>query len=436
MTSTGRGLDLEQQVFSLLEAEIKANRFIAKPECCAIFHRKAYYSRDRQSNIVFDVSIEIILPGATTPSTVWLIECKNYSHPVPVNDVEEFFAKVQQVAAAKAKAVMVTNNSFDRGTLEFARAKGIGLLRVFPLGQLKWVLHRSPSSLHTSRSDNRERDIWTGLTQQHYQSRRFDFFCNFEELFTCSLEEFFLALASEVLDAESLNAIATEPSETNVVPFITDDEIEYGCRAIHSAIQYQGGAVSLQAVCTWQEHATGLKVLTGAAARREGIERDVLGRISFEPACITVFFDPMGGRRQRFTLAHELGHWFLGHGSFLQAESVDQNDVERDDDTEIGTDDIRRLEWQANRFASCLLLPRDSFLASAIKKAREMDLQDHGHGLLYVDHQRVNQQNHFVFTSDLATAYDVSQRAVSIRLKNLGLLKDVWTDKQSHKAAF
>jgi hypothetical protein len=78
---------------------------------------------------------------------------------VPVNDVEEFFAKVQQVAAAKAKAVMVTNNSFDRGTLEFARAKGIGLLRVFSRDQLKWVLHRSPSSLHMSRSDNRERDI-------------------------------------------------------------------------------------------------------------------------------------------------------------------------------------------------------------------------------------------------------------------------------------
>jgi hypothetical protein len=156
------------------------------------------------------------------------------------------------------------------------------------------------------------------LTQQHYQSRRFDFFCNFRELFTYSLEDFFLALASEVLDAASLNAIATEPPETNVVPFISDDEIEHDCRTVHSAIQYQGGSVSLQAVCTWQEHATGLKVVTGAAVRREGIERDVLGRISFDPACITVFFDPIGGRRQRFTLAHELGHWFLGLGGRIR----------------------------------------------------------------------------------------------------------------------
>jgi hypothetical protein len=178
MSSTSRGLELEERVFSFLEAEIKAHRFLARPECCAIFHRKAYYSRDRQSNIIFDVAIELTLPGESTPSMFWLIECKHYDHPVSVDDVEEFFTKVQQVAAAKSKAIVVSSHSFQSGAVEFACSKGIGLLRVFPKSEFKWVLHRSPSSLHMSRSLSRDGDVLRGLTQEHYHSRRFDFFCN------------------------------------------------------------------------------------------------------------------------------------------------------------------------------------------------------------------------------------------------------------------
>ena len=81
-----------------------------------------------------------------------LIECKDYSRPVPVDDVEEFFAKVQQVAPAKAKAIVVSSNSFQSGALEFACSKGIGLLRMFPESEFKWVLHRSLSSVRIVRS--------------------------------------------------------------------------------------------------------------------------------------------------------------------------------------------------------------------------------------------------------------------------------------------
>ena len=42
-----------------------------------------------------------------------LIECKNYSHAVPVDYAEEFFAKVQQVAAANVKAVIASTASFQ-----------------------------------------------------------------------------------------------------------------------------------------------------------------------------------------------------------------------------------------------------------------------------------------------------------------------------------
>jgi len=71
----------------------------------------------------------VYLPGSREYSALVLIECKNYGHPVPVDDVEEFFAKVQQVAAANAKATIASTASFQSGAREFAKSKGMGLIR-------------------------------------------------------------------------------------------------------------------------------------------------------------------------------------------------------------------------------------------------------------------------------------------------------------------
>lgn len=424
MSSTSRGTDFEKRVFSFFESEIQANRFLARPECCGIFHRKAYYSRDRQTHIVFDVVIEITMPGGDAPSLVCLIECKDYDHPVPVDDVEEFFAKAQQVAAAKSKAILVSSNSFQQGAHEFAVSKGIGLLRWFPTSGFKWVLNRSPSSLQVSRSLSRDSNVLRGLTEEHYHSHRFDFYCNVRDLFTYSLHDFFVALTSDSFGLETLRAIAAEPNSTDVVAFLSPEEIEDRCRTVHSAVRYKSGAVSLESVCQWQQNEAGLTVETAAAISREDAERGVLGRISFKPASITIFFDRMDARRPRFTLAHELGHLLLGHGAYMVSESVDAKDIESGGNTDLAEDDIRRLERQANYFASCLLLPYDLFVASARETAIRMDLIDRGHGLVFLDHQPVNIHNYYNLTSALMDAYEVSRTAVRIRLKNLGLLKE------------
>jgi hypothetical protein len=374
--------------------------------------------------LVFDVAIEMTLPGASGPSSRWLIECKDYGHPVGVADVEEFFTKVQQVGAADSKAVVVTSNSFQSGALEFARSKRIGLLRMFPSSEFKWELHRSPSSLRMSRSASLEGDVLRGLTKEDYRSRQFDFFCNSGDLFTYSLHDFFLALARDGFDTTSLQALAVEPNDTSLVIFMNPEEIERRCQAVHAVIRYNCGAVSLDAVCVWQKLEAGLAVKTGSRASREEFERGILGRISFNPPSIVIFSDPDGGPRQRFTLAHELGHLLLGHDAFMQAESVDAKDIEDSDCVDLGENDIRRLEWQANRFASCLLLPRHSFVRSAHEKAHQMGLRDKGYGLIFLDQQPINVRNYRDLTDALMATYEVSRSVVSIRLKDFGLLND------------
>ncbi|MGA8516482.1 MAG: hypothetical protein WB821_17095, partial [Burkholderiaceae bacterium] len=104
MNTTRIGDALEKRIYDLFCEEIEADRFWAKKSNCKIFLKQGYYSKVRERNITFDVAIEIYLPGATDYSSLVLIECKNYKHAVPVDDAEEFFAKVQQVAAANCKA--------------------------------------------------------------------------------------------------------------------------------------------------------------------------------------------------------------------------------------------------------------------------------------------------------------------------------------------
>lgn len=89
-----------------------------------------------------------------------------------------------------------------------------------------------------------------------------------------------------------------------------------------------------------------------------------------------------GKVRNRFTIAHELGHYFLH--------------------SEVGQKKIRvaragtgRLEWEANWFAGAFLLPKKRF---------ESDWKRYGHSV-----------------ARIAAVYQVSEPVVEIRLETLGL---------------
>ncbi len=92
--STKKGSKFEELMYRYFSAEVRADRFFAKRQCCKVRRKPKYHSRDRGGDITFDVSIEIFLPGSTELSAVVLIECKNYTKAIPVDDAEELFAKV------------------------------------------------------------------------------------------------------------------------------------------------------------------------------------------------------------------------------------------------------------------------------------------------------------------------------------------------------
>lgn len=425
MNTTEKGDQFEDLAFDVFDNMIKEDCFFAKSECCEIFRKKGYYSKDRDSDIVFDISIEIKMPGRNHYTALYLIECKNYAHTIPVDDVEEFFAKTQQISGANIKAVVVATNAFQKSAHAFAKSKGIGLLRFFDKEQREWVLDRSPSSMATGTSNGLgAADIRMALLEEFFRSKFFDFYGYSNDTYTVSSNQFFFELARQNADNQTVEELAVAGQATQEarlrVPFIEKARIEKTAAGILSMLQHASIATPLQSVCDHLKAACDLSV-----ERMARLAEGVLGQISFNPDTILIDDQQAETReRQRFTLAHELGHYALGHKSFITRESCSEIDLDPESSGRRYLREVRRLEWQANYFASCLLLPRDSFQREFFKRIRSIGLTDRGYGHLYVDNQACNQKAYFEVTSRLMSMFGVSRSAIRIRMLDLGLLNE------------
>lgn len=119
--------------------------------------------------------------------------------------------------------------------------------------------------------------------------------------------------------------------------------------------------------------------------------------------------------RLYFTLAHEIGHWYLqrkdayvdsGQQSLFGEDTVKSNVNRFVDNVDIFNNLKRKklvteedwLEWQANYFASCILMPKRMFANEYIK------LQNRGI---------------FEIISELSKTFNVSEEAVTYRIKEI-----------------
>lgn len=130
--------------------------------------------------------------------------------------------------------------------------------------------------------------------------------------------------------------------------------------------------------------------------------------------------------RERFTLAHELGHHFL-HGNILrQFNYTAAEDQETINMVGSSNDQIRYFESQANKFASYLLMPGNVIERYAKHVMQQMDIRK---GYVYDDGQYSRSEGAFnhrtatQFVENVANHFYVSQEAARYRLKELGLLR-------------
>lgn len=129
--------------------------------------------------------------------------------------------------------------------------------------------------------------------------------------------------------------------------------------------------------------------------------------------------------RYSFTCAHELGHYYLHQDlrprALQRLGEVEIRDSARDLMTYRTQGGPRSIvEWQANRFAASVLLPRKTVPAVLAKVQSELGIGRRGR--IRLDHQRQNQADYDRIVARLAAHYKVSQAVVKVRLRELDLV--------------
>jgi Zn-dependent peptidase ImmA (M78 family) len=185
---------------------------------------------------------------------------------------------------------------------------------------------------------------------------------------------------------------------------------------------------------------------------RSGLDRDIFGAIWLDGGRIVIdeSLDPeerpaMEGR-YRFTLAHEGGgHWRLHRG--LVRSDRDQKilfaDLPKPTVICRSSQAKERVEWQADFYASCLLMPRRLVHAEwqdrlgRTKPLLLSDLRPNAETLIHEQgRDEVDMVGDSLFESvaePIARRFGVSRAAMRIRLEKLGLLLRAEPKQQSIK---
>lgn len=141
MNTSKKGDLFENKVFRMLKSLLDKGELGLNPMSCKIIQKAKYDSPLREKNIIVDIAIEVFAGKNEKPIMIWIIECKDYTHPVPVDDIEEFDRKVTQIMGLNTKAIFVSSNSFQKGAFTFAKNRNIALIRILSENQVSWFLN-------------------------------------------------------------------------------------------------------------------------------------------------------------------------------------------------------------------------------------------------------------------------------------------------------
>ncbi|MDR1181720.1 MAG: ImmA/IrrE family metallo-endopeptidase [Bacteroidales bacterium] len=403
VSTTTKGTNFENAVFELVEKLVKKGDFFVPNKCSIVYKKKKYYSDKRKSDIIFDITIETKIANAPKYSTLTIIECKNLNRPISIDDIEEFSSKINQVGEHNTKGIIITSNTFQKAAKNYAENTGIALIRILSNKSLDWISYRKDSRI---KKPNKE-EIEYKLTEASYNAQPFIGLVNDTEI---------LNFADLLLEYGIIDGF-TDSEEFIDIPFITNDRINEIVQRLENRNVYNGLKLDIDNTIQLLEDIYQMKFYIDV-----NDDEDYLGKISFNPLYIKISNKArVDKNRWRFTIAHEIGHLIL-HSKILKERINEKSDTEQTLFEYYQTNgNSKRLEMQANLFASYLLLPKHKLQYSAYQLFKQYRIH---RNQLYLDWQKVNQQEVYEILRKLSDSHEVSVEAVKIRLIQLGLLVD------------
>lgn len=407
--TTKQGDIFEKKVYDVIYGLLINNEFYINKKNSIIYCKRRYYSESRKDHITFDISIETFIPNSKNFSLLTIIECKNYGKAgVPVDDIEEFDSKLNQVGEHNTKGIIVTNSHFQKGAINLAKSKKIALIRINDRNEIDWINYRKEKTI-----TNTLVSIDSLLSSDKFSS-------NFIGLYNKNI---FSELPSLLVELGVIDKYVNRLQYINI-PFKTENEIEKIILELEWHEFYSYSKLDISKLCKYLNNKYNLTFNFDTVLGYSQTNK-ILGHIRFKPLEISIskelFVDI---NRWRFTLAHEIGHLIL-HYDYLIEYFEENSDNEATLDFNIQNKfslDNKRLEIQANIFASRLLMPQDKFYHYVMDYFQKERIYK---GYLYLDNQKCNINLTMKLLLRLQEIFGVSKETIKIRLLSQGLLNDV-----------
>lgn len=382
MNTVKVGDKFEDKSYRLIEKAIENDELGISKSSARVFKKKGYYSARREKKIIFDLAIEIWPKNAKRYSFLFLIECKSSnSKKVPVDDVEEFWSKIDQVAGKNVKGIMISDNSFQEGGLTFAKNTGMMLIEVDSEDNHKILLHRTEKGKNENNKIEPIVDIFSRFIQK-----------------TLGFNE---VQGLKILSANKIENIAT---------------------IIRNNFNRPNCAINID---DFTEHLEKEYELSFDFSKRlETVNgKQIAGFYDVNKKKILIDNSIFKTEKFPFVLGHELGHFFLHCNLIINQERYNDFEDSRYDffaDKHILMNDKNWIEWQANKFAIALFLPKDLFLAHLIAYRKSIGISRANK--IFLDEQKINQQDYYKTVDYLSTYFGISKTSVKYRIEDLELI--------------
>ena len=236
-------------------------------------------------------------------------------------------------------------------------------------------------------------------------------------------------LTSSLTDVLKDDGVAVKKHRILNVPYLKEDEIEK-CANILTEADVETRIQTT--ICSKLLLFEDLSLDPFAYAESRGLnhkteameDNSQLGLLDVEKNLVILNAGMDNKKRYRFTMAHELGHYIL-HSPLFKKQGV-VSVGESEDTLLVSENDSLRLEYQANKFASCLLMPKklvDTLYDIFFDRYVHQEFGDSFHALYYNQNQPETWQSYNHIVGHMSRLLGVSKQAMTIRLLSLELLK-------------
>lgn len=381
MNTVKIGDDFENRSYQVIEEVLRNKELSVIPEYCKIYRKKKYESNARSSGIVFDLSIEVTHPKSNKTNQLYLIECKKYSSKITVDEVAVFANYLGQIKNYSVRGIFITNNKLQKSALELIEHYGMMLIEV-------------------------DEDNYNII---HYKNEKSNLqeVNDFDNIILRAISNALLPNKIEGLEklsAKKINIIASN--------LIND---------FNPSILKNAEAVNLFDMLEYLKNKYDLDFKYSNIESSKN--KNVLGFYNSEENVIFINSSIKGTMQEPFAIGHEIGHFIL-HKNLKANKTIYNNftDISFNffKQSYVNENPKNWIEWQANCFSSCLLLPEETLVIMLVVIQKELGISKTG--TIYLDDQECNRKDFYEIIRRLSIHFGVSRISVEYRLDKLNLI--------------